>query len=79
MPQNFIVELFEFHWHIHFQQDFILMGLFFSELLLWFIEYVAKLYSFFLASLGRNWVRSAYKPVQTSSTKQTTGSKSLSS
>ena len=40
MHQNFVVELFEFHWHSFSVEDFISMGLCFSVFLLWFIEFV---------------------------------------
>ena len=43
MDQNFVVELFEFHWHSFSVEEFILIVLYYSVLLLWIIEFVKKL------------------------------------
>ena len=55
MHQNFVVELFESHWHSFSVEDFILMGLCFSVLLLWIIEFVNFFDIHKMGSIVQKW------------------------
>ena len=56
MPQNFILNLFELHWHVQLLYRTLLIVIYFVVLLLWFIEFgrIFELYK--IHWINQNWL-----------------------